>query len=171
LLAVRELCWLTEALLARVGLPLFRPGALGMPVVVSLLLVGLLAPSAAQMVGEDISDLATAYYHVRDHWNDGDVVAACHPVPSQWFLGRADYYAIEIYVGVRAGIDVWVGAPLVETPEKFATVLDNHPRVWYVADDLCWEVFLGEDFRQFVRLNMDVVLDEGGVQVFLSSRN
>jgi 4-amino-4-deoxy-L-arabinose transferase-like glycosyltransferase len=168
LLALREFCRLVEALLTLVRLPLFRAGDCGVSTVVSLLLVALLAPSTIAMIGEAGDDLAAAYGYVRDHWSDGDVVAACHPVPSQWFLGRADYYVIEIYVGVRDGIDVWVGAPLVETWEKFATVLENHPRVWYVADDLCWEVYLGADFRQSVKQNMQTAFDQNGIQVFVS---
>jgi uncharacterized membrane protein len=171
LLALKELCSLIEAVLALVRLPPFLVGGRGASSVVSLLLVVLLAPSTMAMLGEAGSDLAAAYGYVRDHWRDGDVVAACHPVPSQWLLGRTDYYAIEIYVGVREGIDVWVGAPLVETSEKFATVLYNHPRVWYVADDLCWDVYLGGDFRRFVEQNMKTVRNQDGVRVFVSDLN
>ena len=162
---------MVKALLALVRLPPFLAGGRGVSGVISLLLVALLAPSTMAMLGEAGSDLAAAYGYVRDHWTDGDVVAACHPVPSQWLLGRTDYYAIEIYVGVREGIDVWVGVPLVETPEKFATVLTNHPRVWYVADDLCWDVYLGEDFRRFVEQNMETVRNQGDVRVLVSDLN
>jgi uncharacterized membrane protein len=171
LLALREFCPLVEALLTLVRLPLFRADGWGVSNVVSLLLIALLAPSSMAMIGEAGDDLAAAYGYVRDHWSDGDVVAACHPVPSQWFLGRTDYYAIEIYVGVREGIDVWVGAPLVDTQDEFAIILDNHPRVWYVADDLCWEVYLGAGFRQFVEQNMRMVRNKDGVQVFVSGLN
>lgn len=171
LLALREFCPLVEALLTPVRLPLFQTGGRGVSNVVSLLLVALLAPSTLAMIGEAGDNLAAAYGYVRDHWSSGDVVAACHPVPSQWFLGRTDYYAIEIYVGVREGIDVWVGAPLVDTQEEFAAVLDNHPRVWYVADDLCWEVYLSAGFRQFVEQNMWMVRNQDGVQVFVSGLN
>jgi uncharacterized membrane protein len=167
LLALKEFCSLIEALLAPVRLPLFLVGGRGASSIVSLLLVALLAPSTMAMLGEAGSDLAAAYGYVRDHWSNGDVVAACHPVPSQWLLGRTDYYAIEIYVGVREGVDVWVGVPLVETPKEFSTVLANHPRVWYVADDLCWDVYLGEDFRRFVEQNMQTVYNQDDARVFV----
>ena len=119
-------------------------------------------------MGEDISDLTTAYYYVRDNWRTGDAVAACHPAPSQWILGRTDYYAIEYGAGIHDGVDKWAGAPLIDSSEKFATVLDSHTRVWYVADDLCWESYLGASFRQFVQQNMRVVFKQSGVQVFTS---
>jgi 4-amino-4-deoxy-L-arabinose transferase-like glycosyltransferase len=171
LLAVREVCVLARTSLAATKLSFFRVGAPGATIVVSLLLVVLMIPSATGTVNQEIDDLGTAYLYVRDVWSPGDVIAACHPAPSQWILGRVDYYVIEQGAEVHDGVDNWTGAPWINSPDKLAVILGNKARVWYVADDLCWERFLGAGFRQLVQQNMTLVFAQSGVRVFVSDQN
>lgn len=144
-------------------------GGLGNPgVLVSILLLALLTPSAMRTIRTDvIGDLSLAYRYVGEHWLPGDAIAAYHPAPSQWFLDRVDYYATNVGAGVHDNIDVWAGAPWVPSPEAFAPVLDAHGRVWYVVDDAYWDDYLGDAFKQFVRRRMRVAYHQNGVRVFV----
>jgi 4-amino-4-deoxy-L-arabinose transferase-like glycosyltransferase len=171
LLAVREVCILVKASLAATRRPFFRGGASGASIVVALLLVVLIAPSAVRTVNQEIDDLGTAYLYVRDTWSPGDLIAACHPAPSQWILGHVDYYVLEQGAEVHDSVDNWTGAPWINNPEEFAAILDDKARVWYVADDLCWDAFLGAGLRQLVQQHMELALAQGGVRVFVSDQN
>jgi hypothetical protein len=173
LLAVREFYSLAKTILTSVRWSFLVADDFVMAVVISLLVLALLAPSVFQLMDENTSDLAAAYLYVRDHWASGDVVAACHPAPSEWILGRTDYYAVEYGAEVHEGaggekFDNWTGAPLIDSPDEFAIILDGSARVWYAPDEICWEYYLGEEFRQFVRQNMQIVFDQSGMQVFVS---
>ncbi|HDQ70581.1 MAG TPA: hypothetical protein ENN19_00615 [Chloroflexi bacterium] len=141
-------------------------------VLVAILLLALLTPSATRTIRTDvIGDLSLAYRYVEEHWRPGDAIAAYHPAPSQWFLNRVDYYATDVGAGVHDGVDAWAGAPWVPSPEAFALVLDAHGRVWYVVDDAYWDDYLGDAFKQFVRRRMRVAYHQSGVQVFVHDSN
>ncbi|MEE8391287.1 MAG: glycosyltransferase family 39 protein [Anaerolineae bacterium] len=192
LLASRELCSLGQAIAVSVRPFFSRSGAWGVAGVISLLLLVLLAPSTFRLMGdsdsrddprkmsyreflvsENTSDYVAAYLYVRDHSSPDDTVAACHPAPSQWILGYADYYVVEYGAEVhQVGnemVDNWAGTPLIDSPEKFALVLDNHTRVWYLLSEKCWEYHLGDEFKQLVQQNMQIVFDQSRMRVFVSS--
>jgi hypothetical protein len=78
---------------------------------------------------------------------------------------------IEQGAEVHDGVDNWTGAPWINNPDRLAVILSNKARVWYVADDLCWERFLGTDFRQLVQQSMKLVFAQSGVRVFVSDPN
>jgi 4-amino-4-deoxy-L-arabinose transferase-like glycosyltransferase len=168
-LAFRAFWLLIEVILASLRLPLLRTNVLAASIVASLLVIALLAPNTMQLLGEDPYGFAPAFLHVRDSWRSGDAVSTCSPAASQLFLGRTDYYVIQYGAASYGGVDVWTGAPLINTPEKFAAILDNRTRVWLVVEKLCWERHFDTRFQEVVEQNMQSVFDQKGMMVFVSN--
>lgn len=171
LLALREFCLMLKAVLKSVRFGSVRPGPFGLAGLISVLLIALFVPSIIQLVTTDTFGFATAYRYVQDHWQAGDVVATCSPAPGQLVLNRTDYYVIQYGTEVSQGRDIWTGAPLIDTPEKFAAVLADQPRVWFVVEKLCWERHFDADFVDVVYSNMEVAFDYKGMLVFVSKKN
>ena len=61
-----------------------------------------------------------------DNWRNGDVVATCSPAPSYLVLNRTDYYMIQYGAESKNDVDVWTGAPIIDTVEKFKHVLNEN---------------------------------------------
>ena len=113
----------------------------------------------------------SAYLYVQDHWQVGDVIATCSPAPSHLVLGRTDYYVIQYGAESDNGVDVWTGAPLIDTQEEFQAVLEDNPRLWFVVEKLCWERHFDVDFQKAVNRNMQITFDYKGMLVFVSNRD
>ena len=172
LLAFREIYLLTEVIFTSIkGPSVLLSDNLYVSSVISLLIVVLLAPSFIQLVSKDTYGFTPAYLYVRHNWRDGDVIATCSPAASQLVLGHTDYYVIQYGAESDNGVDVWTGAPLINTPEEFQAVLEDNPRVWFVVEKLCWERHFDVDFQKAVNRNMQITLDYKGMLVFVSNRD
>jgi 4-amino-4-deoxy-L-arabinose transferase-like glycosyltransferase len=169
LLVFREFYLLTEVVLASLKLPFLRSNAFGMLAIPSILTIALFAPSTIRLVNEDIYGFAPAFLYVRDHWRSGDVVATCSPAPSQLILGHTNYYVIQQGAEVLNGVDVWTGAPLIDTREEFAAILGKNTRVWFVIEKLCWERHFDTDFHEAIEEKMKIAFDWKGMLVFVSN--
>jgi 4-amino-4-deoxy-L-arabinose transferase-like glycosyltransferase len=167
-LSLRELSHFIGVVLTAAKLPHLAMRPLAIPGFVSLLLVISLAPALVGLLEIDSYGFGPAFLHVRESWRPGDVIATCSPAPSYFFLGHTDYYLIQNGPESFQDADVWTGAPLINTPEKFLAILDQHQRVWFVVEKLCWERQFDDDFQAVVRQNMQLVLDQQGVLVFAS---
>jgi len=166
LLALRELYLLTKLVLNSTGSTRF--GTFGLATLSSVLVVALFTPGLIQLVTTDTFGFVPAYRYVQDQWQSGDVVATCSPAPSYLVLKRSDYYVIQYGGEATNGLDIWTGAPLIDTPEKFANILAAHPRVWLVIEKLCLQRHFDADFVDVINDNMRIAFDYKGMLVFVS---
>ena len=173
LLALRELYLLIKSVRTSIKLKLSFGHADTFVItgIISLLIIALFAPSIGQLVAKDTYGFAPAYFYVRDNWHSGDIVTTCLPPASQWILGHVDYYVNQNGPESYKGDDIWIGVPLVNTREKFATILDNETRVWFVVEKLCWERQFDSDFQDTVHKNMQIAYNQKGMLVFISKSN
>lgn len=127
--------WLVERLAAAEPVRWLLTGVL------ALLVVASLWPLALNATREDMEGYGEAFAYVADHLRPGDVVMTPQPPACALVLGRpCDYFArergYEPYAIERDGllIDRWSGAPVLHTPAQLAQVIQEAPRVWFVAD-------------------------------------
>lgn len=169
LLALREVYLISRAIFLSVKQSALPGGTFGLVSLMSVVVIALFAPSTLYLLGQDNYGFAPAYAYARDNWQNGDVVATCSPAPSYLVLSRTDYYVIQYGAETRNGVDIWTGAPLVDTPQGFADILDNNSRVWFVIEKACWERHFDASFEEVVYEKMRVAFDQKGMLVFVSN--
>ena len=132
------------------------------------LVTALCLPSALESMSKTDNGWEPALGYVRDHWQEGDALATCSPTPSQFILGRADYYLTQKGETFN-NADIWIGAPLVDTAEDFAAMLADHERVWFVVKrEWCWEQNLSPRFQETIQNAMHLAHEHRGTLVFVS---
>lgn len=146
--------WLAVAILVLVGASLWVP---------------LRQVTTEQEYGYDI-----ALRHVRDHWQEGDAVMTFNTSGSYVYLGRCDYYPIQItpwLLDTPAGlVERYSGAQWVASVEQMDAALAESPRTWLVIDDERFLDRMTPDIQGSIVARFRSVFAERGVQVFLYER-
>ena len=173
LLSARELDRLCTAIEGTVASPVARRTAAWLTTAVVTALAVLLAlPSATKTVIFDPMQLDQALRYVRQHWQDGDIVATFAPHASVITLGRVDFYAQEFaypHIETAAGrVDIWTGSPVLDSAEELEDVLDEHQRIWLIVHRENWQIDYSDAYRQWVEAHMVLVFDGTGTLVYLS---
>ncbi|HMR65158.1 MAG TPA: glycosyltransferase family 39 protein [Anaerolineae bacterium] len=171
LLALREISSLFDLVLGSFQKQTaFRASGVAYSLVLpSICGAALVMPSTLHLFGQDQYGFDAAFAYVQEQWQAGDVVGTCSPASSHLLLGQADYYIIQHGAESLQQRDVWTGAPLLDKPEKFMTVLQKHPRLWFVVEEFCFERHFDPEFRRLVSNTMRLEHDQSGVLVFLST--
>lgn len=151
-------------------------GSSAWPVMCSV--VGVIAvaylPAVKSILCTQIEGYDRAMEYVGEHWHDGDLILMASPPVCAVYLDHCDYYAIqkgyEGYVIDRRGqtVDVWTGAPLLNSVEELKEVLRNNDRVWFVVDGWRLATRYEVDFLQTVAEHMDTVEEVQGVKILRS---
>ncbi len=152
-----------------------RMGGPPWPVVCSLL--GVIAvvylPGVNHVLSQQIEGHDRAMAYVRNHWREGDIILMASPPVCAVYLDHCDYYAIqkgyEGYVIDRGGraVDVWTGAPLLNSLDQLQDVLRQNDRVWFIVDGWRLATRYELDFLQTVAEHMDTVEEVQGVKILL----
>lgn len=117
-----------------------------------------------------------AFEHVGDRWRERDVMVTVAPVACLVSHERCDYIAFqqayETYAVESEGqlVEAVTGLPLIMTAEEMEELLDDHGRVWFVTDEGRLISRYDRDFVQLIWDRMQLVANERGAMVFLSSR-
>lgn len=144
---------------------------------VYLLMAGpffLFLPGVRSLLSTQIEGYDRALYHVRDHWQEGDLILMASPPVSAVYLGKCDYYAIqrgyEEYVIRKDGalVDRWVGAPLLNSTQQLEELLKGKGRVWFVIDIWRLATHYDMDFRRLIAEGMETVHEVQGVRALLA---
>ncbi|MCJ7668871.1 MAG: glycosyltransferase family 39 protein [Anaerolineae bacterium] len=128
-------------------------------------------PSAYRMTRTQVWGYDLAFYYVRSHWQEGDVVLTIAPYACDLYLERCDYYATQLdyeeYVFERGGIliDRYTGARLLNSPSQLEEVLKDNPRVWFVVDGWRLATHYDVDFLRYLAEGMETVYQVRGVRV------
>lgn len=151
-------------------------GSLPWPVIGSLL--GVIAvvylPGVNNILSHQVEGHDRAMEYVRNHWREGDVILMASPPVCAVYLDHCDYYAIqkgyEAYIVDREGqpVDVWTGAPLLNSVGQLKEVLRQNDRVWFVVDGWRLATRYELDFLQLVAEQMDTVEEVQGVKILLA---
>jgi 4-amino-4-deoxy-L-arabinose transferase-like glycosyltransferase len=148
--ARRITAWLTTAAVAALAALLVFPGAL-------------------KTVTSDPLQMDRALCYVRQHWQDGDVVATFAPHASAITLGQVDFYAQEFGAAITADrVDIWTGSPVLDSVEEFADVLGRNQRVWLIVHRENWQRHYSAAYRKWTEAHMVLVFDGTGTLVYLS---
>jgi len=170
LLALTRLAWRVRE--ARSGLSFaapFRPWPIEWLFV--FMAAALYLPGAISVMSDQQPGLDQAMQYVSDRWGEGDAVMTPSPPAAAVQLGRCDYFAIqkvyEDYVVQRNGelVDMWTGAPLLNSIAGLELALTQHERVWLVADNERMSRRYDLDFLQYVVEQMEGIEDIEGVKV------
>lgn len=117
-----------------------------------------------------------AFEHVGERWRERDVMVTVAPVACLVSHESCDYIATqqayETYAVESEGqlVEAVTGLPLIMTTKEMEEVLDDHGRVWFVTDEGRLISRYDADFIQLIWDRMDLVANERGAMVFLSSR-
>jgi hypothetical protein len=144
------------------------------PLLGAVLIVAWWGP-AAWDTAEGTGDYHTAFAFVRENWQPGDRVMTFHPAAAYLYLGRSDYYANQATALVlreegdeASPVDRYTGSPLIDSVEKFNTVLADGHRIWFVVDRHRLFNRYEPLFTQQVFAQMDFVHQSGEVYAFVS---
>ncbi len=150
-------------------------GSLPWPVIGSLL--GLIAvvylPGVNNILSHQVEGHDRAMEYVGNHWREGDVILMASPPVCAVYFDHCDYYAIqkgyEAYIVDREGqtVDVWTGAPLLNSVGQLKDALSQNDRVWFVVDGWRLATRYEIDFLQTVAEQMDTVEEVQGVKILL----
>ncbi len=149
----------------------FRAQLVGCVLVVAVVTPYL--PGAVSALADEQPGYDHAALYVRERLQEGDAVITLSPPVAAVHLGRCDYFAIqrryEDRVVERDGelVDMWTGAPLLNTIEYFQAVLMEHERVWLFADNERMARRYNPDFLYFVVEHMALTQEIEGVKVVL----
>jgi len=131
-------------------------------------------PATLSVLSTQIEGYDRAMHFVAQHWQENDVILMAMPPTSAVYLDRCDYFAIqrdyEKSVVKQDGVlvDMWVGAPLLNTVPELERVLKESPRVWFVIDGWRLATHYQMDFLEVIARVMEVVHRVQGVKVLLS---
>jgi 4-amino-4-deoxy-L-arabinose transferase-like glycosyltransferase len=166
LLVFREAQLLLETVMTSIKPARIRP--IAPLLVISIIVVALLVPATIGSMNEKDTGLLPAFAYVRENWHCGDVVAAEATAASLLLLDRADYYVRQHGAESIDGVSTVTGAPLISSPAQFMMLLHNHPRVWFVVEELAWKRYFGSEFRQIILDTMDLAFYDKHTFVFVN---
>ncbi len=107
-------------------------------------------------------------------WTEGDALATIAPAAAFAMLGHCDYLAVEegaqALVVERDGrlVDGWTGLPLLDSPARLVEALEEHARLWFVADEMRLNRHFSREYLQVLWDRFDLVAVEGATLVFRS---
>ncbi len=168
---VQGLRWLIPRVSSKGGESVTWPVALTLVALASLLNL----PHALSILSKPVYGYDRAMQFVRKHWREGDVILMMLPSTSAIYLGKCDYYAIQKdyqqYLVKKDGhlVDLWVGAPLLNSLSQLERVLEENRRVWFVTDGWRLAAHYEMDFRARIAQAMKTVYEVQGVKVLLST--
>jgi len=114
-----------------------------------------------------------AFRRVVEQRAEGSAVLSPQPPACAWVLGEpCDGYAIqrgyEEYVIPNADgtlVDRWTGAPLIDTTEKLAQVLRDHPQTWLVSDAFRLATRYDQAYLRTIIEQFEPIAEEEGAMV------
>jgi 4-amino-4-deoxy-L-arabinose transferase-like glycosyltransferase len=142
------------------------------PVVLGSVLIAVLTvPATLRSANDKNRGYLAAFAHIRENWKSEDVVATEATATSLVLLDRADYYVRQYGAEATEGRSVVTGAPLISTADQLITLSLDHPRVWFVVEDLAWARHFDRAFREIVLNSMELAYQTDRTFVFISSED
>jgi 4-amino-4-deoxy-L-arabinose transferase-like glycosyltransferase len=118
-------------------------------------------------------DYEAAFNYVAEHWQPGDAVLTGTPTAAYYYLGRNDYYAVQLgggydyrlLPGPNGQVDRWLGSPRINTLADLNAIF-TQGRVWLVLErwgllSEYYEPFFGQNIlaqTEFVREDNGVIV-------------
>jgi 4-amino-4-deoxy-L-arabinose transferase-like glycosyltransferase len=152
----------------------YRWTLVGLTAALLLVSAWLAYPGARAAATRDELGYDRALAVVDAAWTEGDALATIAPAAAFALLDHADYLAIEegaqALVVERDGVrvDGWTGLPLLDTPQRLAQALDDHDRLWFVADEMRLNRHFGSGYLRQLWDRMELVAFDQGIFVFRS---
>jgi len=143
--------WLAGLIVTLVGMLLWRP---------------LQQVTTKQECGYDL-----AFHYVQDRWREGDAIMTFNGSGSCVYLGRNDYYPIQIGAWLLetadGPVERYSGAQWIESVAQLETALAGADRTWYVIDDVRFATRVCSEMQEAIVARFQPVFKERGVGVFL----
>jgi len=111
------------------------------------------------------SNFRDAYMYVKENMTQDDVIVSAWTPPSQFYLGKSDYWLAFNVVGTGTGFflmenssrEVYTNATAIFDVDGLKRVVDKNPRGWVIVDGVAWYK-LGPSMRDFIRNNLTMYI-------------
>lgn len=107
------------------------------------------------------SNFRDAYIYVKENMRQDDVIVSAWTPPSQFYLGKSDYWLAFNVVGTgterflveNSSREVYTNATVIFDAEALSKVIDEHGRGWVIVDGAAWYK-LKPGMRDFISNNL-----------------
>jgi hypothetical protein len=135
----------------------------------------------SKLTGPQISDHLAfptydqAFLYVKQHWQPGDIIVTPYTAASGLYLGQVDYFPgdIEARSALLAtsdgAVDRYWGAPWLKSGRQLQSLLETHPRVWFVIMDWLYTAFYRADWHFVSQKNMKLAWTNDSVSVYVNN--
>ncbi len=114
------------------------------------------------------SNFKDAYAYVKDNMQQNDVIVSAWTPPSQFYLGKSDYWLAFNVVGTgpetflmkNSTLDIYTNATAIFDVATLKEVVEQNERGWVVVDRTGWYK-LGPSMREFIGKNLTTYKDSG----------
>ena len=160
-------------------IPALRRSLPWQPAVLALIVVLYVGLTGSHRAYQPEIGYDRAFRTLRDEFRPGaeDIVVTVSPAGCAVYDAGCDYFAMqrgyEEFVVNRPGdgaiADLWTATRLLTDTAQFASLLESTPTVWFLSDGWRFQTRYEAEFIQTVLDRMELVYDEGGVLIYLSS--
>jgi hypothetical protein len=113
---------------------------------------------------------------VKRQWRPGDVILIPLPAASGVYLGRTDYFAVDLKSQTKlldkgdTFVDRWWGAPWIEHGWQLQDLLQKQTRVWFVADKGTYSGVFQSDWHFVEQHAMKLAWSQDNALVYVSGK-
>jgi hypothetical protein len=119
------------------------------------------------------SDFKKGYNYVKDNMQPDDVIVSAWTPPSQFYLGKSDYWLAFNVVGTgtdsfiisNSSLEVYTNATVIKDAKTLINIT-KYGRGWIVVDNLAWYK-LNPEIRGYIENNTDKKLQDTTIGVYM----
>ncbi len=119
------------------------------------------------------SDFKKGYSYVKDNMQPDDVIISAWTPPSQFYLGKSDYWlafnvdgtGADSFIISNSSLEVYTNATVIKDA-KTLTNVTKYGRGWIVVDNLAWYK-LNPEIREYIESNTDKKLQDTTIGVYM----
>lgn len=114
------------------------------------------------------SSFREAYMYVKDNMRQDDVIISAWTPPTQFYLGKSDYWlafnvvgtGVEKFLMKNSSREVYTNATAIYDVKALKKVVDGNPGGWVVVDGVAWYK-LGPGVRDYIKNNLTFYIVSG----------
>jgi hypothetical protein len=120
------------------------------------------------------SNFRDAYMYVKGNMQPDDVIVSAWTPPSQFYLGKSDYWlafnvvgtGIDAFVVGNTSREIYTNATVIQNVGMLENVTEKHERGWIVVDNLAWHK-LPREIRDYIEIETEQRLYDTTMRVYM----
>ena len=120
------------------------------------------------------SNFRDAYMYVKGNMQPDDVIVSAWTPPSQFYLGKSDYWlafnvvgtGIDAFVVGNTSREIYTNATVIQNVGMLENVTEKHERGWIVVDNLAWHK-LPPEIRDYIEIETEQRLYDTTMRVYM----